>query len=409
MSVTSDKYHSKSLRNSGYLQFVAAISVGFVAIAMLSVSQNIFDWYGAAMISTMAAIWLMSAYRREMRLMGEVEKGGSDEEIAPGFYEEESGEIKQLFNEQFGMMRGDLEQLSSLFRNAIIGLLESFKGLEQQTLSQEALVDNMVSKVVNTHDSGASKSVTEEALDLVNMFVENITVMSDGSHELVEELNGMSERIDSIGNLLSEIDGISGQTNLLALNAAIEAARAGDAGRGFAVVADEVRTLSQRSNDFSHQIREKFEETRNNMKKAASVVGKMASRDMSMTLGSRDHLSAVIDDVERTNNEIREDLSKVSEISRAVSADVDKATRSLQFEDMATQLIDHVSNRLSMIDDVIERTMAFSEKSVRTDAEDMDAIEALRIEAMKIKEDMQVSQHKAVAQEDVSGGEVELF
>ena len=58
------------------------------------------------------------------------------------------------------------------------------------------------------------------------------------------EIAGLAEAAQKIGDVVKLIRDIAGQTNLLALNATIEAARAGEAGRGFAVVAAEVKSLA---------------------------------------------------------------------------------------------------------------------------------------------------------------------
>jgi methyl-accepting chemotaxis protein len=59
-----------------------------------------------------------------------------------------------------------------------------------------------------------------------------------------QEIAGLAEGAQKIGNVVKLIREIAGQTNLLALNATIEAARAGEAGKGFAVVASEVKSLA---------------------------------------------------------------------------------------------------------------------------------------------------------------------
>ena len=69
-----------------------------------------------------------------------------------------------------------------------------------------------------------------------------------------ERVQGLSEKAQSIGEVVGLITSIAEQTNLLALNATIEAARAGDAGKGFAVVASEVKNLANQTAKATEQI-----------------------------------------------------------------------------------------------------------------------------------------------------------
>lgn len=62
-------------------------------------------------------------------------------------------------------------------------------------------------------------------------------------HSILE----LTQRAQSIGEIVGTVESIAAETHLLALNAAIEAARAGEHGRGFAVVAGEVKNLADQS------------------------------------------------------------------------------------------------------------------------------------------------------------------
>lgn len=87
----------------------------------------------------------------------------------------------------------------------------------------------------------------------------------------VEETTAlMTDVLNRVGQVASEISGISSQTNLLALNATIEAARAGEAGKGFAVVAGEVKALAARSSGSANEITALVDDTRVEVNKLAA-------------------------------------------------------------------------------------------------------------------------------------------
>lgn len=119
----------------------------------------------------------------------------------------------------------------------------------------------------------ASGDKMQDTLRDINLLAQSISQAND----VVSQLSSQS---DSIGSIISTIDGIAEQTNLLALNAAIEAARAGEQGRGFAVVADEVRTLAQRTQSATSEINDLVSGLQKGAVEASSVMNSSTEQAM---------------------------------------------------------------------------------------------------------------------------------
>ena len=337
--------------------FTIAITCGVVLLALVNASVWLFP---ESILSRLALLGVSAAWVIGTAMLAHRYKDkcqttstqGEQYSVLVSEYAQLMDKMGNEANEQIEQIKGEMCQVRDIQGDAITGLVEGFGSLEMQARNQEGMVTRLIELITDHNgDVKGDHSFRYEATELVRMFVESIQLMSERSVDLVKSMNNMSEQINQIDSLLGEINSISSQTNLLALNAAIEAARAGAAGRGFAVVADEVRLLSQRSDQFSDQIRKKYEDIRNTMGTASDIVGEMASSDLTLTLNSKGRMEELMSGMEDVNRQVATELQQVSSFSEEIRAGVDLAVRSLQFEDMTRQLIGHMEKRLDSVNE----------------------------------------------------------
>src|SRR3546814_20974802 len=88
------------------------------------------------------------------------------------------------------------------------------------------------------------------------------------------------------------------------------------------------------------------ERARNGMQQLHQLVGRLASQDMSVALSTKGDIDSMMDHVNRSERRVADVANKVSTINREWAADVATTVRSLQFEDILSQL-DRKSTRLN--------------------------------------------------------------
>ncbi|PHS27213.1 MAG: hypothetical protein COA83_01445 [Methylophaga sp.] len=316
-------------------------------------------------------------------------------------------EAQQHLKEQLAQIRIESQQVSDLVQNAIMQLTDSFQGLNTQSNQQATMLNSLLHQ--NT-DDGLTVFVSETD-KLLTYFVDQVVSTSKDSMYLVHRLDDMTARVDNVFDLLGDVRDIASQTNLLALNAAIEAARAGEAGRGFAVVADEVRKLSQKSDVFSDEISGLTMEVKQSLKEATEVVNKIVSADMNVALSSKQQVAEMSESMAKMQQHSTTVIEQTEQVSHQINVMVNQAVTSLQFEDMCTQLSEHILRRLDAVNglgDLVDKL-----NMVRMNPELLENYRATLTELeetlMGLKPKIASVKHQAVSQQDLDTGEIDLF
>ena len=330
--------------------------------------------------------------------------------------------VNQEFSAQIQHTETELEQLKCLLRDAVHKIIASVTGLESTNRRQHALVLQLAERQTShigtqdTDDAQSGQAMPAAALTFEDLLHETTATLAkfvdntlDNNHlarELVASMGAINGEMENIQKILVEVEGIANQTNLLALNAAIQAARAGEAGRGFAVVADEVRKLSLRSTEFSNDIRGRMKEVGESVNKAEIVIQAISSKDINFALRSRDNVETMIARVQEINSTVSRTVQELSVTTAQAERDVQHAVTSMQFQDLAHQIIHHLSTRQQAMQGVLTSVFNVDAEALK---QRKNHIAHWQQKLNEVRQLMDKTRHNPVKQLNVTAGDVELF
>jgi methyl-accepting chemotaxis protein len=318
---------------------------------------------------------------------------------------------------QIGEMRSEIVRAQSIFSEAINKLIASFQQINAQVNRQRQLGFEIISSASGEGEDsivGFEEFATKTS-ETLRHFVDSVVENSRLAMNLVAMTDRITEQMREVRGMLGEIEGIAKQTNLLALNAAIEAARAGEAGRGFAVVADEVRDLSGRTSHFSQQIRNSLGGMQVTIDATEQAINQMAAQDMTFALTSKGDVESAMQGVEELNHRTGATVSELNHIAENVEVAIGQVIVSLQFQDMVTQLLGHVTRRLDVLEEVAsdEQQMARALRDTSKPEDTIRALDTLRDHVNTLSHKLDALKkgvdNNPVRQTAYNSGDVELF
>ncbi|OKL36324.1 methyl-accepting chemotaxis protein [Domibacillus mangrovi] len=173
---------------------------------------------------------------------------------------------------------------------------------------------SVLSSEMNELSKQAGDSTTQ-GLSQVALLREHNVAANAMNVRVKDQMQGLSSNISAIETVIESINGITAQTNLLALNASIEAARAGEHGRGFAVVAAEVRKLAEQSRKETEIIQKTVQDILHASKQTSTVI------DENMVL---------MDGQNESVSNTESSFAKQAEIAERIGHSVEELTLKLQ-------------------------------------------------------------------------------
>lgn len=318
-------------------------------------------------------------------------------------------DVRSALVDELGHATRELHQGLDLLRDAVSELGGGFDGLSSKTALQQSLLK----QIIEVQDGDVSvQDFAARTGDLLEHFVGMIVQMSRESLRIVYRIDGMAKEMDAVFGLLRNVNTIAEETNLLALNAAIEAARAGESGRGFAVVAGEIRNLASNSNQLNEQIGGHVERARSAMEQLRGLIGAMASQDLNVALSAKGGIDAMTAHVTESDARTSAVADQAVEINRGLGSDVSTTIRSLQFEDILSQLISQTRTRLTELQEVTTECTRDIEQLACVPLE----ADALEERAQRVRSRLAIQREKArlrsrgpALQNTMDAGEIELF
>jgi methyl-accepting chemotaxis protein len=242
--------------------------------------------------------------------------------------------METKLTEVIANIKSGTESIASGSREISASSSQVASGANEQAASTEEVSASMEEMAANINQSTENARITEK------IAAKSAVGIKKGNNSFKITVEAMRE----IAGKIKMISEIARKTDVLAINAAIEAARAGEHGKGFAVVANEIRKLAENSQE------------------AATVIEDVVGSSVDVAEESDKILSALLPEVERTSDLVKEitnagneQNSGVNQINNAVQ----ELTKVIQQNTSAADEMASEAKSMAAQARELEKTVAF--------------------------------------------------
>ncbi|RQW86746.1 MAG: hypothetical protein EHM79_09155 [Geobacter sp.] len=306
-------------------------------------------------------------------------------------------------NQVFPVLIKQLETVIQDTENAVLEIGEGFMDIVSRARDQASRSANAFTDFSGSAEENGATLIVQSKEALADV-IGNLRSVSDVARHTLEIMSNATTTMESIRQVISEIEYIADQTNLLALNASIEAARAGDHGRGFAVVADEVRKLSSRSTIAAAQIGKLIRTVETDLQGMYAETEGNAGQTEKLSLDSEKIINETMSKLTDSMKHAKDELDGLSTDTDSLARDISGIVISMQFQDITRQKLEHVIEPLRNISSNGEIIMALLR------GEEVGTVDTNASDDISWMEDMYTMEsERQVMKETLSSSEPEIW
>ncbi len=163
------------------------------------------------------------------------------------------------------------ERLFEEAQNLVVATKETAATSQDSSAAVKEIVatmedSNVLSENISTKIKDVSSIANQTSADVtegvaqIEQNVAQLHEIFDANQQTIDGIKILSEKIESIWDIVTLINNVADQAKIIAFNAELEASTAGEAGKSFRIVANEIRRLSDGIIDGTREIKEKINE-----------------------------------------------------------------------------------------------------------------------------------------------------
>jgi methyl-accepting chemotaxis protein len=260
--------------------------------------------------------------------------------------------MREIFGERVREVLGCVETAVTEIGNTASSMHQLVSDTEKYSAEAVTAVASASSNVAGVADGVGRLS---ESIGRISETVGTTAKKSDLAVAQANQANNLIQTLahsaQTIGEVVTIINGIAKQSNLLALNATIEAARAGAAGRSFAVVAREVKTLAGQTVHATEDIRRQVNGIQSATQSAVGAVGA---------------IGAVIREFNQLSGDMRISINSQYEAARDIASFANSAREATGALTERMKSVDNAIQANSLAGECIQQTAAELNKRIAT-------------------------------------------